>query len=87
MNIDILDGQTINSGLDRAELPPWQGAKGSSRDGHERRAIVARRWREEFGSLNSASLTLRLVFPLVASATLLPFVSPGIALLVGVVRW
>jgi len=85
VNIDILDGRTINSGLDRAELPPSQGAKGSSRDGPERRAIVPMRWREEFVSLNSASLTLRLVFPLVASATLLPFVSPGIALLVGVV--
>jgi hypothetical protein len=83
MNIRSLVGRTINSGLNRAELPPSQGEKGSSRVGDERRATVPIRWREEFGSLNSARLALRLVFTLVASARLLPFVSPGIALPVG----
>jgi uncharacterized integral membrane protein (TIGR00698 family) len=42
-------------------------------------------WREELSSLNSASIVLRLLFPLVACSSLLPFVSPGVALLVGIV--
>ena len=41
-------------------------------------------WRDEFGSANSASLALRLAFPIVACASLLPFVSPGIALMAGI---
>jgi len=40
-------------------------------------------WRDEFGSANPASLALRLAFPIVACASLLPFVSPGIALMAG----
>src|SRR5579863_4567927 len=42
------------------------------------------RWREEFGAGNGAGLALRLAFPLVACASLLPFVSPGIALMAGI---
>ena len=42
-------------------------------------------WRDEFGAGNTASLALRLAFPLVACVTLLPFVSPGIALMAGIV--
>jgi len=41
-------------------------------------------WRDEFGSENSASLALRLAFPIIACASLLPFVSPGVALMVGI---
>ncbi len=43
-----------------------------------------RRWRDELGSANPANLTVRLVFPLVACASLLPLVSPGIALMAGI---
>ena len=42
-------------------------------------------WREEFGPANSANLGLRLLFLFVAGASLLPSVSPGIALMVGIV--
>jgi len=45
---------------------------------------LPRRWRDEFGTANRANLMVRLVFPLVAGASLLPFVSPGIALMVGI---
>ena len=41
-------------------------------------------WRNEFGAANPASLTLRLAFPILAGASLLPFVSPGIALMAGI---
>jgi len=41
-------------------------------------------WRDEFGSANSASLALRLAFPILTCASLLPFVSPGIALMAGI---
>ena len=41
-------------------------------------------WRDEFGSANCANLALRLAFPIIACATLLPFVSPGIALMAGI---
>jgi uncharacterized integral membrane protein (TIGR00698 family) len=85
MNIATHDGHTINSGSSCAEVLPSLGEKGSLRAGDERRAIVPLRRRNEFGSLNSASLVLRLAFPLVAGATLLPFVSPGVALLVGMI--
>ena len=42
-------------------------------------------WRDELGPANPASLSLRLAFPLLACASLLPFVSPGLALMVGIV--
>jgi len=42
-------------------------------------------WRDEWGSTNNASLALRLAFPLIAVASLIPFVSPGIALMAGIV--
>ncbi|MGD1213289.1 MAG: putative sulfate exporter family transporter [Candidatus Acidiferrales bacterium] len=45
---------------------------------------VLNSWRDEFGEANTASLALRLAFPIVACASLLPFVSPGIALMVGI---
>ncbi len=41
-------------------------------------------WRNEFGRANSASVTARTAFPIVAFATLLPFISPGIALMLGI---
>jgi len=41
-------------------------------------------WREEFGSENPANIMLRLAFLIVACATLLPFVSPGVALMAGI---
>ncbi len=41
-------------------------------------------WRNEFGRANPASVTARIAFPIVAFATLLPFVSPGIALMLGI---
>ncbi len=45
---------------------------------------VLKNWRDEFGSANTANLGLRLAFPIVAGATLLPLVSPGVALMVGI---
>jgi uncharacterized integral membrane protein (TIGR00698 family) len=45
---------------------------------------VPRRWRDELGSANPANLMVRLVFPLIACASLLPLVSPGVALMVGI---
>jgi uncharacterized integral membrane protein (TIGR00698 family) len=45
---------------------------------------VLKSWRDEFGEANTASLALRLAFPIVACASLLPFVSPGIALMSGI---
>ncbi|MGH7878466.1 MAG: YeiH family protein, partial [Candidatus Binataceae bacterium] len=44
-----------------------------------------RRWRDELGSANPANLAVRLAFLLVACGSLLPFVSPGIALMAGIV--
>ncbi|MGH7836391.1 MAG: YeiH family protein [Candidatus Binataceae bacterium] len=44
-----------------------------------------RRWRDELGSANPANLAVRIAFPLVACGSLLPFVSPGIALMAGIV--
>ncbi|HEX4211495.1 MAG TPA: putative sulfate exporter family transporter [Candidatus Binataceae bacterium] len=41
-------------------------------------------WRGEWGAANPASRAARVVFPLVAVATVLPFVSPGIALMAGI---
>jgi uncharacterized integral membrane protein (TIGR00698 family) len=41
-------------------------------------------WREELRSSDSASLAVRLVFPLLGVLTLLPIVSPGIALMAGI---
>ena len=41
-------------------------------------------WRNEFSWANPASATARIVFPIAAFATLLPFVSPGIALMLGI---
>ncbi|HUA36205.1 MAG TPA: putative sulfate exporter family transporter [Candidatus Binataceae bacterium] len=40
--------------------------------------------RVELSAANSANLAARILFPLLAVATLLPFVSPGIALMVGI---
>jgi hypothetical protein len=45
--------------------------------GHE----VPKVWREEFSSANRASLAIRIAFPIVACVTLMPLVSPGLALL------
>ena len=45
---------------------------------------VLNSWRDEFSQANTASLALRLAFPIVACASLLPFVSPGIALMAGI---
>jgi hypothetical protein len=45
---------------------------------------VLKSWRDEFGSANTTNLALRIAFPIVACASLLPFVSPGIALMVGI---
>jgi uncharacterized integral membrane protein (TIGR00698 family) len=42
-------------------------------------------WRGELSCDNAASLAARIVFPLAACATLLPFVSPGIALMLGII--
>jgi uncharacterized integral membrane protein (TIGR00698 family) len=47
-------------------------------------AAVRPAWREEFAQENSATTAARIAFPLVAVATLLPFVSPGIALMLGI---
>ena len=46
---------------------------------------VRPQWRTEWTSLNSAGGAARVVLPVVALASLLPFVSPGTALLVGIV--
>jgi uncharacterized integral membrane protein (TIGR00698 family) len=87
MNIDTLDGHTMNRGSNHTELPVSPSEKGSSRVDCRCRwtAQVPIGWQGEFSPLNPASLARRLVFPLVASASLLPFVSPAIALLVGIV--
>ena len=45
---------------------------------------VLKSWRDEFGAANTASLALCLAFPIIACASLLPFVSPGIALMAGI---
>jgi uncharacterized integral membrane protein (TIGR00698 family) len=42
-------------------------------------------WRDEFGSANTTRPALRLAFPIAVGASLLPFVSPGIALMAGIV--
>ena len=42
-------------------------------------------WRAEWTSANRASIAVRVVFPALAFATLVPIVSPGIALLVGII--
>jgi uncharacterized integral membrane protein (TIGR00698 family) len=87
MNIDTFDGYRMNWGLNRTELPASPRKEGSSGvDCRCRRtAQVPIGWHGEFSPLNSRSPVLRLIFPLVASASLLPFVSPAIALLVGIV--
>ena len=41
-------------------------------------------WRDELSAANPASVAVRLAFPLIAAITLLPFVSPGIALMAGI---
>jgi uncharacterized integral membrane protein (TIGR00698 family) len=41
-------------------------------------------WRNEFSRANPASVTARIAFPIAAFATLLPFISPGIALMLGI---
>ena len=45
---------------------------------------VLKSWRDEFGAGNTASVALRVAFALLACAALLPFISPGIALMVGI---
>jgi uncharacterized integral membrane protein (TIGR00698 family) len=42
-------------------------------------------WRDEWSSANTANAALRIAFPLIALATLWPFFSPGIALMIGIV--
>jgi uncharacterized integral membrane protein (TIGR00698 family) len=42
-------------------------------------------WRTEFSMANPANLMVRIAFPLLAIASLVPFVSPGVALMVGIV--
>lgn len=42
-------------------------------------------WRTEWTSLNKAGWAARVILPLIALATLLPFISPGIALMAGIV--
>ena len=83
MNSDMPYKHRIESGLNPRELPASRGEKGSFGVDYRWKTTMAIPWRGEFQSLNSAGLAPRLLFPLVASATLLPFVSPGIALLVG----
>ena len=83
MNSDILSEDTIKSGLNPMAPPASQGARGRSGVGDGSKTTMALGWRGEFRSLNSSGLALRLLYPLVAGATLLPFVSPGIALLLG----
>lgn len=41
-------------------------------------------WRNEFSRANPASVAARIAFPIAAFATLLPLVSPGIALMLGI---
>jgi uncharacterized integral membrane protein (TIGR00698 family) len=41
-------------------------------------------WRSEFGLANPASLLARVIFPVAAALTLLPFISPGLALMFGI---
>jgi uncharacterized integral membrane protein (TIGR00698 family) len=41
-------------------------------------------WRDEFGATNPADLAIRVAFPLVAGILLLPFASPGVALMMGI---
>ena len=41
-------------------------------------------WRAELSHANAASVAARIVFPLAAGVTLLPFVSPGLALMLGI---
>ena len=43
-----------------------------------------RNWRDELDVANQANLAIRLAFPLVSGILLLPFVSPGLALMMGV---
>jgi uncharacterized integral membrane protein (TIGR00698 family) len=47
--------------------------------------LAPRNWRDEFGARNPANLAVRLAFPLVAVVLLLPFISPGLALMIGIV--
>jgi uncharacterized integral membrane protein (TIGR00698 family) len=82
MDTDILGEGRIKLDLNPTALPA-RGGNGSSGVGDACRTTMPIPWHEEFKSLNSAGLAPRLLFPLVASATLLPFVSPAIALLVG----
>jgi uncharacterized integral membrane protein (TIGR00698 family) len=83
MTSDMPYKHPIESGLNPGELPASQGEKGSSGVGYRCKTTTAIAWRGEFQSLNSAGLAPRLLFALLASATLLPFVSPAMALLVG----
>ena len=45
---------------------------------------VPQNWRDEFGRTNPANLAIRLAFPLISGVLLLPFASPGLALMVGI---
>jgi uncharacterized integral membrane protein (TIGR00698 family) len=66
-------------------------AEGSMRKGElmsllaDSETSTAGSWREELRSANGASVAARIGFPLIAAFTLLPFVSPGIALMAGIV--
>ena len=47
-------------------------------------ALSVSSWRDEWGKANTESIAMRIVFPLIACAALIPIVSPGIALMVGI---
>jgi uncharacterized integral membrane protein (TIGR00698 family) len=84
MNSAILYEPLPKSSLNPEALPASQAERGTPGAGDGSQTTMPITWREEFRSLNSGgTLAARLLFPLVASATLLPFVSPAIALLVG----
>jgi uncharacterized integral membrane protein (TIGR00698 family) len=61
------------------------GASSLSASASGREADTATNWRAEFSRSNPASLTARLIFPVLACITLLPFMSPGLALMLGII--
>jgi uncharacterized integral membrane protein (TIGR00698 family) len=83
MNSAILYKQPLKLGVDARALPASQGEKGGARIDDGCGATTPITWRAEFKSPDWSGLAPRLLFPLVAIGTLLPFVSPAIALLVG----
>ena len=49
-------------------------------------AISTPSWRDELKAVNGAALEVRLAFLVLAALTLLPLVSPGVALMAGMGR-